>query len=79
MNKHATLRRPTDLMQAGLISPDQLSEIERVAARYAVSISPAMADLIDAGDPADPIARQFLPEVAELGRASCRERVCNDV
>jgi lysine 2,3-aminomutase len=68
MNKHATFRRPTDLMQAGLIEPGQLSELEQVAARYAVSITPTMADLIDAGDPADPIARQFVPDVAELDR-----------
>lgn len=68
MNKHATFRRPTDLLEAGLVPPEQLSALEEVAARYAVSITPAMADIIDACDPADPIARQFLPDAAELDR-----------
>ncbi len=48
-------------------SPPALrQEIERVAERYAVAISPAMAALIDPNDPADPIARQFVPSEAEL-------------
>ncbi|HEX9905866.1 MAG TPA: radical SAM protein, partial [Propylenella sp.] len=37
-----------------------------MAARYAVAITPAMAGLIDVDDPADPIARQFVPDAAEL-------------
>ncbi len=37
-----------------------------VAARYAVSITPALADLIDIADPRDPIARQFVPSAEEL-------------
>lgn len=37
-----------------------------VAARYAVAITPAMQALIDPGDPADPIALQFRPDVREL-------------
>jgi len=32
-----------------------------VAARYAVAITPGIAALIDRADPADPIARQFVP------------------
>ena len=68
MNKHATFRRPTELMEAGLVPPERLSAIEQVAARYAVSITPAMADIIVLGDPDDPIARQFLPDAAELDR-----------
>src|ERR1700712_713931 len=42
--------------------------LARVAARYAVAITPAMEALIDPADPADPIARQFRPDVAELDR-----------
>ncbi|HEY1541825.1 MAG TPA: lysine-2,3-aminomutase-like protein [Xanthobacteraceae bacterium] len=61
-----TLRRPTDLAQAGLVSPERLADLERVAAQYAVAISPAMAALIDPADPHDPIARQFVPDPAEL-------------
>jgi lysine 2,3-aminomutase len=61
-----TLRRPADLADAGLVAPERLPELERVAARYAVSISPAMAALIDPEDPGDPIARQFVPDSREL-------------
>jgi lysine 2,3-aminomutase len=61
-----TLRTPIGLAEAGLIEPEQVPALERVAARYAVAISPAIAALIDRGDPADPIARQFVPDPAEL-------------
>jgi lysine 2,3-aminomutase len=40
--------------------------IEDVARRYAVAVSPHLLSLIDPADPADPIARQFLPDIAEL-------------
>jgi lysine 2,3-aminomutase len=61
-----TLRHPSDLAEAGLVAPERLAEVERVAAQYAVAISPAMAALIDPADPHDPIARQFVPDPAEL-------------
>ncbi|MCL4766266.1 MAG: lysine-2,3-aminomutase-like protein [Hyphomicrobiaceae bacterium] len=57
---------PAGLAAAGLIPPDELGRLEAVAARYAVSITPAMAELIDPADPADPIARQFVPDAREL-------------
>ncbi len=40
--------------------------IQDVAKTYAVAVSPAVRALIDPADPADPIARQFLPDIAEL-------------
>jgi lysine 2,3-aminomutase len=61
-----TLRRPQDLAGAGLIPAEQVVALEQVAARYAVAITPTSAALIDPSDPDDPIARQFLPTVAEL-------------
>ncbi len=61
-----TLRTPRALCDAGLIPPKALPELERVAARYAVAITPAMAELIDPADPNDQIARQFIPNKAEL-------------
>jgi len=64
-----TLRTPTALVRAGLVPPDRLPDLERVAARYAVAITPAMAELFDAADPADPIARQFMPTADELAAA----------
>jgi len=60
------LWRPDQLAETGLIRPDQIAALERVAARYAVAVTPAMAELIDHADPHDPIARQFIPDVAEL-------------
>ncbi len=61
------LRQPRDLVEAGLASPADLGTLEAVASRYAVAITPALAALIDPGDPADPIARQFVPAAEELG------------
>jgi lysine 2,3-aminomutase len=62
----STLRKPADLVAAGLAPMERLPELERVAARYALAITPAMAELIDPADPADPIARQLMPSQAEL-------------
>ena len=61
-----TLRRVADLADAGLVSRSRLAQLETVASRYAVAITPAMVELIDPADPADPIARQFVPDEAEL-------------
>lgn len=41
-------------------------DLDRVAARYAVAITPAMSELIDNADSHDPIARQFAPDPREL-------------
>lgn len=40
--------------------------IDEVARHYAVAVSPHLLSLVDAGDPQDPIARQFLPSLEEL-------------
>lgn len=61
-----TLRTPAELAAAGLVPTTALGALEEVAARYAVAISPVSAALIDRTDPHDPIARQFLPDPAEL-------------
>jgi lysine 2,3-aminomutase len=61
-----TLRRLSELDTAGLTSANQRDALEKVAAQYAVAITPAMAGLIDRADPHDPIARQFVPDAAEL-------------
>ena len=61
-----SLRSLSDLAQAGLIGRDRVAALQDVAARYAVAITPAVSDLIDPADPADPIARQFVPDAAEL-------------
>jgi lysine 2,3-aminomutase len=66
MTLSATLRSAEALADAGLVASDRLPALAPVAARYAVALTPALAGLIDDGDPADPIARQFLPSEAEL-------------
>jgi lysine 2,3-aminomutase len=53
-------------VEAGLLPPERRAGIEPVAERYAIAVSPAMAALIDPNDPHDPIARQFVPDAAEL-------------
>ncbi len=61
-----TIRTPAQLSEAGLIPPARIGALEPVAARYAVALPPALAGLIDRSDPHDPIARQFVPDLAEL-------------
>ncbi|MBI5162592.1 MAG: lysine-2,3-aminomutase-like protein [Magnetospirillum sp.] len=61
-----TLRTATELAVAGLLTPEAAAEAVRVAARFRVAVTPAVAALIDRGDPDDPIARQYLPAAAEL-------------
>ena len=62
----ATLRRVGDLIDAGLAPASGRGDLERVSERYAMAITQEMADLIDRDDPADPIARQFVPDIREL-------------
>jgi lysine 2,3-aminomutase len=57
---------PDELAAAGFVLPERVDRLAAVAARYAVAITPAIADLIDPDDLEDPIARQFLPSDAEL-------------
>lgn len=63
------LRHPEQLAAAGLVSEEELEALRPVLARYALSITPDMAELIDSEDPADPIARQFVPRAEELTTA----------
>jgi lysine 2,3-aminomutase len=60
------LREPAELVACGLAPAGALSDLEKVAARYAVAVTPDVAALIDRGDPDDPIARQFIPRAEEL-------------
>lgn len=62
----ATLRSADALREAGLIAPEGATDVARVGQRYAIAVTPAVARLIDRTDPHDPIARQFVPTVAEL-------------
>jgi lysine 2,3-aminomutase len=62
----ATLRQPAELVARGLAPASALAELEEVAARYAIAVTPEIAALIDPDDPADPIAQQFIPSAQEL-------------
>jgi lysine 2,3-aminomutase len=66
VRKSRRLGQPADLVAAGLVPAAQQAAIAAVAERFAVSITPDMAALIDRRDLADPIARQFVPSAAEL-------------
>jgi len=59
-----TLRNVDDLLKAGLIDPADRAALDAVAARYAIAVPHALRSLINAPD--DPIARQFIPDAAEL-------------
>ncbi|KAA2214956.1 lysine-2,3-aminomutase-like protein [Teichococcus oryzae] len=64
-----TLRSPAALVRAGLVPPGAEPELDRLTARYAIAVSPTVQGLIDPADPADPIARQYIPDMAELETA----------
>ncbi len=61
-----TLRHLSELEAAGLAPAEKRAALEKVAAQYAIAITPAIAELIDRADPNDPVARQFVPDAAEL-------------
>ena len=57
-----------DLVAAGLVPAARAAALEPVAAAYQLALTPQVVGLIDASDPNDPIARQYLPSPAELKR-----------
>ena len=66
MNAVKPIKSVEDLVKAGLAAPADRAALEAVAARYAIALTPAVTRLIDRADPADPIARQFVPDAGEL-------------
>ncbi|GJD60146.1 lysine-2,3-aminomutase-like protein [Methylobacterium frigidaeris] len=59
-----SIRSAGDLAGRGLVPAERLPALERVAARYAVSITPEVAELIADAD--DGLGRQFVPRAEEL-------------
>ena len=51
---------------ADLVPEAARAAVTEVGARYAIAVTPDMADLIDRSDANDPIARQFVPDAREL-------------
>ena len=64
--KPRTLRDAQSLAEAGLVPPEARAGLEALSATYAIAVSPAVRTLIDPADPADPIARQYVPDMAEM-------------
>ncbi|HWZ44041.1 MAG TPA: lysine-2,3-aminomutase-like protein [Candidatus Saccharimonadales bacterium] len=60
-----TVRTAQQLVELGLIRPEQQSAIEEVEESLSVAISPHFLELIQPGV-SDPIARQFVPSPEEL-------------
>src|SRR3954464_13716964 len=65
-NPTATLRQASELVAHGLAPAAALHELEQVAARYAVAVTPDIAALIEPDSADDPIALQFIPSTEEL-------------
>lgn len=63
---NTTLRKPSELEAAGLLPAGAARPLAAVTDRYALAITPDMLRLIAPGEPSDPIARQFVPDLAEL-------------
>jgi lysine 2,3-aminomutase len=61
----SVLTHAKDLADAGLIDPDAVESATNVGRRYAIRVTPQMAELIVGGDD-DPIRQQFLPHADEL-------------
>lgn len=61
-----TLRSVGDLISEGLVRTREADALEAVADRYAIALTPTVRALIDASDPHDPIAAQYVPSTAEL-------------
>jgi lysine 2,3-aminomutase len=62
----STLRTAAQICDHGFAQAEDRAALDAVARRYAVALPPALAALIDRTDPNDPIARQFVPDAAEL-------------
>jgi lysine 2,3-aminomutase len=66
MSEGRPIRTAGELAAAGLVAPGEVAGLEAVAARYAIALTPELVELIDPADAADPIAAQFVPQLAEL-------------
>ena len=62
--------RTEDLIERGFVASERSEEVRRVAERFSVAVTEDMGELIDPGDPNDPIAAQFVPSGAELKTAA---------
>lgn len=59
-------RTVADLVRQGLLDPARLGAAEIAARAFPIALTAEVVAAIDAGDSADPVARQYVPEPAEL-------------
>ncbi|MBB3316368.1 lysine 2,3-aminomutase [Rhizobium sp. BK181] len=70
MNSNTAIKTVEGLERAGLLGERDRDALADVAARYAIALTPTVVGLVDPANDADPIARQFVPDAAELIVAS---------
>lgn len=63
--KNKTIRTIDSLLDAGLVNKNDGAQLAAIAETFSVSVTPDMLQLINPQDVADPIAKQFIPTVAE--------------
>lgn len=66
MSGPRTLTSVDALVEAGLLSADESEAMRCVEERYAIALTPHLREQIDQNNPNDPIARMFVPQLAEL-------------
>ncbi|MCS3739627.1 MULTISPECIES: lysine-2,3-aminomutase-like protein [unclassified Rhizobium] len=69
MNSITAIKTVEGLERAGLLGERDRDALADVAARYAIALTPTVVGLVDPANDADPIARQFVPDAAELSVA----------
>lgn len=66
MTKPRPLTTLKSLAGAGLVSSEQAEALTPVTEHYALAITDHVSRMIDRDDPQDPVARMFVPDLAEL-------------
>jgi len=61
-----TIRHAGELVAAQLVPPEAEADLRALEETYAIAVTPHVAGLIERENPADPIARQYVPDAAEL-------------
>lgn len=56
----------SELVENKLVPSESLKELEKVAKRFSIAITPDMYKVIDKHNPDDPIKKQFIPSTEEL-------------
>lgn len=64
--KPRSVKSLTALSERGLVCAHDLPALEKVTETFSVAVSSQMLEQMDLSNPADPIARQFLPSADEL-------------